>query len=244
MVEPWKGEIESTQAPSRAGAWDTIMNEKIEDVSTSAPLDTWAALDLWLRRWQWIAFWTLALAAAGAGAAYLYWGTTYTASAQLIHYAPSAADDSYHPRDIGAPSLVVMLQSGSLFDTVGSELKPPLSATRLARRLQLTLDRNNDIAEVTAEGRDREETVGLANRFTEAAIAYTQSLQRQEAAAAAESVRQQTKQMDAEITAALSEVPPASAAVVAEIAGTKQLSPPTGATEPERRLEGRPGPPR
>src|ERR1700679_3498514 len=158
------------------------MNEKNEDISTFAPLDTWAALDLWLRRWHWIALWTLVLAAAGAAAAYLYWGTTYTASAQLIHYAPSSTDDSYHPRDIGAPSLVVMLQSGSLFDTVGSELKPPLSATKLSHRLQLTLDRNNDIAEVMAEGNDRDETVSLANRFTSAAIAYTQSLQRQEAA--------------------------------------------------------------
>jgi protein involved in polysaccharide export with SLBB domain/capsular polysaccharide biosynthesis protein len=192
----------------------------------SAPFDTWAVLDFWLRRWHWLVIWTVLFAAAGAFAARYYWGRSYSVSAQLIHYAPSAVDDSYRPRDIAAPSLVLMLQSQSLYEKVGAQQTPPLSAKQMARRLQFQLDRNNDIATVSSEGADREATVGLVNQFTTAAIEYTQALQKQEALAANDSVKQQLKEVEAELAASRSSVPKESAEAVAAIAAAAEPEPP------------------
>ncbi len=201
------------------------MNETIGRPSASAPFDTWAVLDFWLRRWRWVACWTLLLAVAGVFLARLAWSRSFTASAQMIHYAASAIDDSYRPRDIAAPSLVLMLQSPILFEKVGAQESPPLTAAQLARRLTLTLDRNNDIASVSSDGADREATVALVNRFTAAAIDYTQSLQKQEATAAAESVRQQLAAVEAELTASRTAVPAASVAVVTALADAVEPEP-------------------
>ena len=185
---------------------------------SSAPFDTWAVLDFWLRRWRRVAFWTLLLALAGGVLARLAWGPSFTATAQLIHYAPSTVDAAYHPREIAAPSLVVMLQSPSVFETAGAMHQPPLSAKELERRLRLTLDRFNDVATVTAEARDRDEAVALVNEFTAVAIDYTRSLQKEGAIAALASVKQQLKGVEAELAASRSAVPPTSADVVSAIA--------------------------
>ena len=205
--------------PSGAGNWQFFMNENSGISSPpSAPFDTWAVLDFWLRRWRRVAFWTLLLAALGTVLARLAWGPSFTATAQLIHYTPSAVDASYHPREIAAPSLVVMLQSPSVFETAGALHQPPLSAKQLTQRLQLTLDRFNDVATVTAEAAGRDEAVDLVNQFTTVAIDYTRSLQKEEALAAAASVKQQLKSVEAQLAASRSSIPAASADVVSAIA--------------------------
>jgi protein involved in polysaccharide export with SLBB domain/capsular polysaccharide biosynthesis protein len=214
------------------------MNEPTESHSTAAPFDTWAVLDFWFRRWPWLAVWTIALAVAGVLIARWAWAPSFDASAQLIHYAPTAVDDSYHPRDIAAPSLVVMLQSTSLYEKVGAAQRPPLTATQLARRLQLTLDRNNDVATVSADGANLEATVNLVNQFAAEAIAYTQALQKQEAVSAAESVKQQLKQVEADLAASRTAVPAASAGVVSQIANTPEPEPaPAIASDLPQRLQ-------
>ena len=100
-----------------------------------------------------------------------------------------------------------MLQSPALFEKVGGQLQPPLSAKELSRRLELTLDRNNDVVTVTANGRDRDATVGLVNQFNQAAITYTQTLQRQEAVEADDYVTHQLAQVEAELATERAAVP-------------------------------------
>jgi protein involved in polysaccharide export with SLBB domain/capsular polysaccharide biosynthesis protein len=183
-----------------------------------APFDVWAVFDFWLRRWRWLAGWTVVLAFAGAGVARLVWSRSYTATAQLIHYEPSAIDDTFHPRDLATPSLILMLQSPGLLEQVGAQLQPPVAAKDLAERLQITLDRNNDVATVTATGASRDEAIDLARRFCAAAIAYTQAMQRTEATEAGETVRLQLAQVESEIAAALATVPVSSRVTVAALA--------------------------
>jgi len=178
-----------------------------------APFDVWAVLDFWLRRWRRVAAWTLACALAGAGVAHLEWGRSFTSTAQLIHYEPTAVDDTFHPRALSTPSLVVMLQSPGFLEKIGAQLQPPLSAKELDQRLQITLDRNNDVATVTATGASREETVDLLSRFCAAAIAYTQAMQREEATAAGDSVNRQLAQVEREIAAARAAIAPAEVGV-------------------------------
>ncbi len=199
------------------------MNEPSGHPSTSAPFDTWAVLDFWLRRWRWLTCWTVLGAVAAVFVALKMFGPSYTASAQLIHHAPNTVDDSYRPREIAAASLVVMLQSPSLFEELGMKQEPPLTAPQLARRLQITLDRHNDVATVTATGGDRDATVGLVNAFTAMAIDYTQTMQRQEAGVAAASVRLRLEQVEAELALSRSSVPAASADIVAALAGIPEL---------------------
>ncbi len=201
-----------------------------------SPFDVWAVLDFWLRRWRWLACWTIIFAFAGAGLAAWKWGRSFTSSAQLIHYEPSAVDDTFHPRAISTPSLVVMLQSPGLLAEIGSQLTPPVSAKLLARRLTITLDRNNDVATVTAVGASAAETTNLVQRFCAAAIAYTRALQKAEATEAGESVTRQLTQVEAEIAAARAAVPAASAATVAALSVTPDV-PLTIASDLPQRLQ-------
>jgi len=154
-----------------------------------APFDVWAVLDFWLRRWRWLAGWTVLLAIAGGFLAHALWRTSFTSSAELIHYEPSAVDDTYHPRDLATPSLIVMLESPGFLTDVGAHLQPPRSAKQLAHQLQINLDRNNDVAAVIADGASPAEAIDLVQRYCDAVVAYTQTMQRREALKSAESMR-------------------------------------------------------
>jgi protein involved in polysaccharide export with SLBB domain/capsular polysaccharide biosynthesis protein len=197
------------------------MNQKNGTQPPPAPFGAWEIFDLWRRRWPWLVFWTLAVAVVGAFFARAEWGRTYESTAQLIHYEPSTVDDTYRPRDLGTPSLVVILQSPGIFEDVGSHLNPPVSARLLAERLQVTLDRNNDVVTVTATGKSRDESVDIVNRFCAAAIAYTQNLQREEATEAGDNLTRQLAQLEKEIADTRKEIPSGMDAVVAALsAGT------------------------
>ena len=212
------------------------MNATLGKQLQPAPFDAWAVFDFWLRRWRRLLCWTLLLAFAGAGVARLMWRRSYTSSAQLIHYEPSAIDDTFHPRALSTPSLLVMLQSPGLLAEIGSHLQPPVPAKELARRLTITLDRNNDVATVTAIGGSAAETTDLVKRFCDAAIAYTQTMQRLEATEASDSVARQLAQVETEIAAARVAVPPESVATVAALASAPvaEIPPATPSDLPQR----------
>lgn len=199
-----------------------------------APFDAWAVFDFWLRRWRWLACWTLVLAIAGAFIARAVWGRSFTSTAQLIHYEPSAIDDTFHPRSIATPSLVVMLQSPALFAEIGAQLQPPVAAKDLARRLQVTLDRNNDVVTVTAIGASAAETADLVKRYCDAAIAYTQTMQRLEATEAGDNVTRQLTQVETEIASARAAVPAESVATVAALASIPEASVAVASDLPQR----------
>jgi protein involved in polysaccharide export with SLBB domain/capsular polysaccharide biosynthesis protein len=200
------------------------MNQKNGTQPPPASFDAWAILEIWRRRWLWIACWTLAMAVVCALVARAIWGRTYTSTAQLIHYEPSTVDDTYRPRDLGTPSLVVILQAPGILEDVGSHLNPPVSARLLAERLQITLDRNNDVVTVTATGGSREESVNIVNRFCAAAIAYTQNLQRQEATEAGVNLAHQLTQLEKEIAETRNEIPSNREAAVAALTGGTDAS--------------------
>jgi protein involved in polysaccharide export with SLBB domain/capsular polysaccharide biosynthesis protein len=195
------------------------MNQKNGTQPPPAPFDAWSILEIWRRRWLWVACWTLAMAVVGALVARAIWGHTYTSTAQLIHYEPSTVDDTYRPRDLGTPSLVVILQSPGILEDVGSHLSPPVSARLLAERLQVTLDRNNDVVTVTATGSSRAESVDIVNRFCAAAIAYTQNLQRQEATEAGDNLARQLAQLEKEIAVTRREIPTNRESAVTALSG-------------------------
>ncbi len=183
-----------------------------------APFDAWAVLEFWGRRWRWMAFWTVLMAIAGVLVGRAVWSRSFTSVAQLVDYEPSSVDDSYRPRALSTPSLVVMLQAPGLLADVGSHLQPPVTARVLAERLQIALDRNNDVVTVTATGGTRDETVDIVNRFCAAAIAYTQAMQRQEATEAGDNVSRQLAQVESEIASTRKAVSADSDAAVAAFA--------------------------
>jgi protein involved in polysaccharide export with SLBB domain/capsular polysaccharide biosynthesis protein len=190
------------------------MNESSRKPQASQPFDTWAVLEFWTRRWPWLAGWTLIMAVVGGYAAHSVWSRSYTSTAQLIHYEPSSVDDTYHPRDISTPSLVVMLQSPGLFEQVGSQLSHPMTARILALHLAVTLDRNNDIVTVSATGATRADATEMVTKYYAAAIAYTQSMQREEAVEAGRNVTRQLGDVEQEIKATRDSIPAASQGTV------------------------------
>ncbi|HEY3755933.1 MAG TPA: polysaccharide biosynthesis/export family protein [Opitutaceae bacterium] len=170
--------------------------------STEIPFDAWGVLDFWRRRWYWLALCTIAMAAAGVYAAQRFWGTSYTATAELVHLQPNSPDESYHPRDLAAASLVLMMQSPEMMERIGATLNPPESGQKLAKRLVLNLDRNNDVADVDADGANRQATVDLVNRYCDAVVAYTQQMQRDEAKDADAAIQHQLAEIQQEQAAA------------------------------------------
>lgn len=172
-----------------------------------APFNAWAVLDILSHRWLALVAWTVIFAVAGAGLAFLVWGRSFTSTAELVHYEPSAIDDTYHPRALVTPSLVVMMQSPGLLEEVGSHLQPPVSAKNLARKLEITLDRNNDVVTVTGTASSPERAIDLVSRYNAAAIAYTQAMQRQEATEAGDNVAHQLTLVENEIAATRAAVP-------------------------------------
>jgi protein involved in polysaccharide export with SLBB domain/capsular polysaccharide biosynthesis protein len=199
-----------------------------------APFDTWAVLDFCLRRWRRLACCTAIFGVAGACVAWAVWGRSFASTAQLIHYEPSAIDDTFRPRALATPSLVVMLQSPGLLEEVGSHLQPPVSAKELATHLEITLDRNNDVATVTATGPSAEATADLVKRFCDAAIGYTQTMQRQEAIEAGDRVNHQLAQVETEISTELAAIPAASVATVAAFASVRDNTAPVASDLPQR----------
>ncbi len=210
------------------------MNTRQARQPSSAPFDTWTVLDLLILHWRRIVAWTLVAAVAGALVARAVWSRSFSSTAQLIHYEASSIDDSYHPRALGAQSLVVMLQSPALFEEVGSHMKPAVSAKELSDVLELTLDRNNDVVTVTATGRSREEAVDIVNRFCAAAIAYTQTMQRQEANEAGDNVNRQLGQVESEIESTYKVIPAASETAVASVAAAPEQAAGPGGDLSER----------
>ena len=196
------------------------------------PFNVWAVLDVLTSRWLTLVVWTLLFALAGAGLAFVVWGRSFTSTAQLVHYEPSAIDDIYHPRALVTPSLVVMLQSPSLLEEVGSHLEPALSAKDLARRLQITLDRNNDVVTVTATAASRERSIDLVNRYCAAAIAYTQAMQRSEAAESGDNVTRQLALVENELASTRAALPAENAATVNALAGSPEAM--AGSDLPQR----------
>jgi protein involved in polysaccharide export with SLBB domain/capsular polysaccharide biosynthesis protein/Mrp family chromosome partitioning ATPase len=184
------------------------MNPPKEQPLPPAPFNAWAVLDLLSQRWLCLAVGTAIFALAGAGLAFVVWGRSFTSMAELVHYEPSTIDDTYHPRALVTPSLVVMLQSPGLLAEVGSHLQPPVSAKELAREVQITLDRNNDVATVTASASTRERSIDLVNRYCAAAVAYTQTMQRLEATEAGDNVNRQLGLVEDEIAATRAAIPP------------------------------------
>jgi len=188
-----------------------------------APFDAWAVYELWRRRWLRVACCTVAMAIAGAFVARAVWSRSFASTAQLIRYEPSTVDDSYRPRALAAPSLVVMLQAPGLLEDVGSHMQPPITAKELAEHLEITLDRNNDVVTVTATGRSRDETVDTVNRFCAAAIAYTKTIQQQEATEAGDNVNHQLAQVEDEIASARRAIPAANEAAVAALVSGQEV---------------------
>ena len=111
-----------------------------------------------------------------------------------------------------------MLQSPGLLEEVGSQLQPPVSAKELAKHVQITLDRNNDVATVTATGSSAAVTADLVRRFCAVAIAYTQTMQRQEAVEAGDNVNRQLALVESEIATTRAAIPAASLATVTAFA--------------------------
>jgi capsular polysaccharide biosynthesis protein len=198
------------------------------------PFDTWAVTDLLLLHWRKIAAWTLVGAVAGALIARAVWSRSFSSTAQLIHYEASSIDDSYRPRPLGAQTLVVMLQSPGLFEEVGAHLQQPVTAKELADVLAINLDRNNDVVTVTATGHSRAEAVDIVNRFCAAAVAYTQTIQRQEAIEAGDNVNRQLGQVESEIESTYKVIPAASETAVASVAAEPEQAAGPASDLPQR----------
>ena len=210
------------------------MNAKNAKPQPPVPFDAWAVADLWLLHWRRIAAWTAIAAAAGALGARAVWSRSFSSTAQLIHYEASSVDDSFHPRALSAQSLVVMLQSPGLLESVGARLQPPVLASKLADELRITLDRNNDVVTVTATGHSRAEAVDIVSRFCAEAIAYTQTIQRQEATEAGDNVNRQLSQVESEIEATFTVIPASSETVLAALTAAPERAAAVANTLPQR----------
>jgi protein involved in polysaccharide export with SLBB domain/capsular polysaccharide biosynthesis protein len=168
-----------------------------EDGNPAFSIDALSLIEALLTRWHWVAAAAVLLGLLAVPVALTIWNTSYTSTAQIIHYEPSVAAGTLQPMEM--ETIVSMIQSPELLQKVGAQLDPPLTAQKLSRRLTVTPDRNHGIATITVTGSSLQESVDTANLFCAEAVRMTQDLQRKEAREALSYMSQQVAASDADL---------------------------------------------
>jgi protein involved in polysaccharide export with SLBB domain/capsular polysaccharide biosynthesis protein len=186
----------ASNQPDNNRAWP-----EADDTPLSTPFDFGSLLEAIVVHWRRVLANTLLFLLLGLIAAVVIFRPTYTASVQLSRYEPPLASDSFRPQQLTTSALLGMITSSDVLQKTGSELTPPLSAEQLASRLRITEDHNSELIMIEAMGKNRSDTVSLANLFSLEAIRSTQGMQKEEAIEAGSLITQQLANSDADRTA-------------------------------------------
>ncbi len=129
------------------------------------------------------------------------WKDSYTASAQLLRQASSHVMEVLGDRELDPNTYASLLRAPELLQRVASNARPPVPPEWLAKRLNITPERNSDVILVAVSTLDKPGAVQLANLYAQVAVGFMQELQTNAAARARMYVTQQLAPLEDEITA-------------------------------------------
>ena len=153
------------------------------------------------RRWKWLFVGAGGMAMVGLLCGLLLWKNSYTASAQLLRQASAHVMEVLGDRELDPNTYASLLRAPELLQRVAAQARPPLPAESLARKLNITPERNSDILLVAISTGDQQTAVDIANIYAQEAVRFTQELQTNAAARARLFLTQQLVPLEDEINA-------------------------------------------
>ena len=154
-----------------------------------------------VRRRKWLLLGGLAMAMFGLLCGVLLWKNSYTASARLLRQASSHVLEVLGDRELDPKTYASLLRAPELLQRVAAQASPPVPPEWLAKRLNITPERNSDLLLVAVSTGDKRGAVQLANLYARESVKFMQELQTNTAALARIFVSEQLAPLEAEITA-------------------------------------------
>jgi len=141
-------------------------------------------------------------------AGWMHFQTRYTVAVQLIRreipntFRAGQFGEAFQPAKVSIPTLMAMMRAPSLLAKVGKEMKPPAGVSELRQNLVISRERNTDLITVTLSStRGKRQAAELINRYANAVVELTRTLQSQEAAEINRFLQQQLAAVEKELAA-------------------------------------------
>jgi len=151
------------------------------------------------RRWQWLLIGGVALAAVALAGGLLLWKDSYTASAQLVRQTSTRATEVLGDRELDPNTYASLLRAPELVQRVAVQATPRVSAETLAKKLNITAERNSEVVLVAVTTTNRQGAVDLANLYAQESVSFMQEMQTNAAARARVFVTDQLAPLEDEI---------------------------------------------
>ena len=151
------------------------------------------------RRWQWLLIGGVALAAVALSGGLLLWKDSFTASAQLVRQTSTRATEVLGDRELDPNTYASLLRAPELVQRVAAQAAPRVSAETLAKKLNITAERNSEVLLVAVSTTNRQGAVDLANLYAREAVSFMQEMQTNAAARARVFVADQLAPVEDEI---------------------------------------------
>ncbi len=165
------------------------------------PGDAWPFVDALGRRWWWPVISGILLALGGLVVGMLVWKPSYTANASLIRYDSPNTSAVLGQQYLAMETFVGLLRAPELMQRVADRAAPLTTAEALAKKLQITPERNSDVVNLAVSAPNRQDAVDLANFYAREAVRFTQERQSNHAADVFRFVSQQLTPIESEISA-------------------------------------------
>lgn len=153
------------------------------------------------RRWKWLLIGGVAMALVGLASGLFLFKNSYTASAQLLRQASAQVTEVLGDRELDPNTYAGLLRAPELLQRVAAQARPPVPPEWLAKRLNITPERNSDLILIAVSTGDQQGAVDLANLYAREAVGFMQELQTNSAARARVFLTQQLAPLEEEITA-------------------------------------------
>ncbi len=155
-----------------------------EDEDFELPIDPWRLASALKARWRWMLIAAAGLLVVGGIVGYLK--SSYKLTITLIQRDVSARfeagmeGESFKPHELSSQTLVALMGSPQLVQTVAEKARPPISARNLRSAITVLAGRDTDLVALTMTGSDKEALVDLANLYANEAVRLTRDQQLEE----------------------------------------------------------------
>lgn len=215
-----------------AGAKRRSTPDEIPGLNTTPPpppkfaVDAPSLLRPTLRRWPWLFVGTAAGMALGFGLGSAMWKMTFSATAQLVKYDAPVAQDAFRPRTVDVPTLIGRMEDPAFLRRVGQQMNPKLTGGDVLSHMRVMPERNSNIMNITATYPNAGVATTLANAFAREVVKFTQEIQSQEAGEAAEYIKKDLAEAEAQLAEAQKNMPsvPAGMGTASDIDSSTSLA--------------------
>jgi protein involved in polysaccharide export with SLBB domain/capsular polysaccharide biosynthesis protein len=171
--------------------------------TTAAPamLNGWAALEIVLRRWSW-----LALGIVLGGVVFFLLGQhfirpKFTAVARLMRFEAIGRGEFFKTTPLSGDSFASLIRAPELLSSVGSQLTPRIPPEILVKMTKVESEPDSDFVNVYLAARDARQAVDWLNTYLTNAVEYTRGLEAAQLQALASGyLKKEVQEIDQDVT--------------------------------------------